>query len=179
MDRLISALRRCHITPQHTHFVEKTPRNVYAFENVLEHFGDNVRLIHLVRDGRDVITSRHPKNPDAFWIPPERWVADVESGLRWLGHPQVHMLSYEHLVLRTEETLSDLCTFLGIGFTGTFLAYPEGASIRSDAAWFGEACGLHGRSIGRWRDARYAPQVQRLLAMPRARELLMRLGYAS
>src|SRR5919106_146832 len=60
---------------------EKTPKNVMHFDELLVHFGGDVRLIHLVRDGRDVVTSIHPRAPDACWVSLERWKNDVEAGL--------------------------------------------------------------------------------------------------
>ncbi|MBD3369244.1 hypothetical protein GF402_02645 [Candidatus Fermentibacteria bacterium] len=61
-------------------FCEKTPRNVRFFGSILKTYERKVRLIHIARDGREVITSRHPKDPNAYWVSKERWVRDVSAG---------------------------------------------------------------------------------------------------
>ena len=56
---------------------EKTPKNVLFFDRILKHFKNRVKLIHMVRDGRDVIFSRHPRNPHEYWVSGKRWIDDV------------------------------------------------------------------------------------------------------
>ncbi|MCD4696794.1 MAG: sulfotransferase, partial [Bacteroidales bacterium] len=74
---------------------EKTPKNVLFFKRINDHFNQKVKLIHIVRDGRDVIISRHPTNPKIYWVNPERWISDVNAGLSMYSHPNVHTLRYE------------------------------------------------------------------------------------
>ena len=45
---------------------EKTPKNVLRFDRILKLFNNKVRLIQIVRDGRDVTLSRHPLNPEKY-----------------------------------------------------------------------------------------------------------------
>lgn len=41
-------------------YCEKSPKNVLYIEKLLEAFRGEEKVIHVVRDGRDVITSEHP-----------------------------------------------------------------------------------------------------------------------
>ena len=77
---------------------EKTPRNIKSFAPLLDHFGSDVRLIHLVRDGRDATTSRHLRRPSEYYYSPETWAEIVADGLRFTDHPQVVLVRYEDLV---------------------------------------------------------------------------------
>src|SRR4029079_19474635 len=56
LDDLRDALA-CEIGPRVRRWMEKTPRNVLYFERILEELWPDARLINVVRDGRDVITS--------------------------------------------------------------------------------------------------------------------------
>ncbi len=156
---------------------EKTPRNVIYFERILRHFGERVRIIHMVRDGRDVVTSKHPRKPYQFWITPHRWVQDVSAGRKVENQPQVLTIRYEDLLLDYEKTVRLICEFIEEEFVSTFLSYPESATVRSGRAWFIPAREIHTLSIGRWKDPRYAQRIDSLLSEPMAMDLLLYYGY--
>ena len=50
--------------------------SVLAFDQILEQHKGNVRIINMVRDGRDVVTERHPMVPEQFAVTPKRWIHD-------------------------------------------------------------------------------------------------------
>ena len=75
------------------------------FGKVLEEFRERVKIIHIVRDGRDVVLSRHPVDTARHWISPSRWVEDVSAGLSFEGHPQVLTIRYEDLVKEYDITI--------------------------------------------------------------------------
>src|SRR5206468_12284503 len=70
----------------HRRWCEKTPRNVFAIRNLIKFFGPDLRFIHIVRDGRDVITSKHPHDPGRFWVEGKEWVWTVTEGLKYRDH---------------------------------------------------------------------------------------------
>ncbi len=156
---------------------EKTPRNVLYFGRILEQFGRRVRMIHIVRDGRDVITSRHPTDPSGFWITPDRWIQDVGAGRRFEGHPRVLTMRYEDLLLDYERTLRRLCDFIEEEFDQAFLSYPDTARVKQSLGWFGSARKISAESIGRWKKPEFADRVERLMSQPEAVELLQHYGY--
>ena len=80
LDRLYRELLWRRIPPSAQRWCEKTPRNVHHIDKILD-FWPNSRFFHIVRDPRDVLTSRHPTRPDEYWVSPERWVRDVRAGL--------------------------------------------------------------------------------------------------
>lgn len=158
---------------------EKTPRNVLYFERILHHFGSRVRILHLVRDGRDVVTSRHPRDPSTFWVSAKRWVQDVSAGRALEGHPQVHTVRYEDLLRDYDATLRRICNFIGEEFVDGFRSYPESSRVKKSVAWSNPASELSTSSVGRWREPEYARRVRALLADPNAVELLKHYGYAA
>ncbi len=120
---------------QKDRWAEKTPRNVRHLAWIAERFPE-ARLVHVIRDGRDVVCSAR-EHPDRHWVngrwvwvhhprPIERyahdWVRDTEHGLRFRGYSRYHELRYEDLVGRPEETLRTLCDFVGVTFNPKLLA---------------------------------------------------------
>ncbi len=175
IEALLSAQER---GPSMRRWCEKSPKNVLFFDRILEYFGSEVRLIHLVRDGRDVITSRHPtRRRDGFWVSPERWINDVKAGLKFEKHPQVLTLRYEDLVLDFMKTVTALLHFLDEAVHEHVLSWHEHATVRRHPAWADEVPRLHARSIGRWRERAYQALVSRFMADKEAVVLLSRLGY--
>ncbi len=157
---------------------EKTPKNVLFFLKILKHFNNNVKIIHIVRDGRDVVLSRHPRAPDAYWVSPERWVKDVSAGLVLKNHPNVHTVKYEDLVLDFEPTINDMCSFLEVETHSHLFNWHEHATMRrSSRVDTAQTQLLMKDSIGKWKKPEYKERVEELLREPRAPEILKELAY--
>jgi hypothetical protein len=152
---------------------EKTPGNVRCFDAITAAIPD-ARLINLVRDGRDVVTSRHSLDPSRYWVAAERWVADVELGLACDAALTVR---YEDLVADYEATVRSILEFVGEDWVESFEDFPASATVRESVAWGGPAAPISASTVGRWRAVKHSDAVRDLLAEPRAAELLERLGY--
>jgi len=158
---------------------EKTPRNVLYYGRILEYYGERVRVINVVRDGRDVILSRHPTNPDKFWVTPERWFTDVTQGKQFDSHPQVLTIRYEDLVNDPDTTLKSVYDFTGESFSDELLKYPQCTKVQQNAAWFGKARPLSNSGVGRWKDPQYEERVASFTSNPKVLELLKHYGYST
>jgi hypothetical protein len=179
LERLARQLEKAKArAPSSCHrWCEKSPKNVLSFGAILEAFGENVRLIHMVRDGRDVVTSIHPGNPGRFWVSKDRWVLDVSVGLAFADHPQVLTVKYEDLTRNYPATISTICDFLDEEVEPSFFAYPDTATIKTSAAWYSPALPMHSHSIERWKAPQYTAVIDDFMRDPRAVQLLQRLGY--
>lgn len=169
----------CGIPPGTRYWCEKTPRNIQVFADLLAAFGKRIRLLQIVRDGRDVICSCHPDEPQRFWVSSERWIEDVTTGLAYLNHPQVMTLRYEDLVSSFKEVMRSVYEFLEINSKGVCFDYPNGATLQRSNAWVGPARPVRDDSVGRWRQASFQNRVQELVSRSDARELLEVHGYAT
>ncbi len=172
-------------------WVEKTPRNAGRFGFVRRHF-PYAKLIHIVRDGRDVVCSlrRTPfakldHAPLESVIAAQRcavqWRASVRAALRLRRDPGYYELRYEDLVRDPETTLKALIDFLGLTWSDNVLvplrrcAEDSGGNVVDDPEAIRAAGEIFVSSIGRWRqDLTYADcKALRLLIGP----LLVELGY--
>lgn len=99
---------------------DKTPDYVLEINRLRVMF-PNSQFIHIIRDGRDVCSSLlrkqwHGTSPSGigrYWA---RYVgAGIEVG-RCLPEGSYLEVKYEQLVLQTEETLNQICQFLGVSF---------------------------------------------------------------
>ncbi len=95
----------------------KNPNRVKPLQRAL---GNRLRVIHLIRDGRDVVTStiKHQNTltePEAT----RKWKALNERAdrvLRYVPQENRRLLRYEDLVDDPRSTLEQLCLFIGVAF---------------------------------------------------------------
>ncbi len=179
MDRLYRALCLGRLSPKATRVCEKTPGNVRYIGNILRYFDDQVKFVHLVRDGRDVLVSRHPTKPEAYWVSPRRWVDDTRGGLAFRDHPSVLTLKYEDLVLHYERSIEKICSFIDEPLVAELLSYDTYTNVRKNRAWFGEAKKIHTSSIGKWKSPQNRERVVEIMRNPEVVGLLDQLGYTT
>jgi len=173
IKRLINAIKDSGF--ENKRWCEKTPKNIKIFGNLLHIFKKHVKLIHVVRDGRDVITSVHPAHPGRYWVPTQRWIEDVEAGLECDEH--IHRVRYEDIVLNTESALRSLCDFIEEPFEKEMLDYVSKTSVLKNIAWEGKALPIHANKIGKWKRPEHAKVVEEFMNNKKAVNLLQTLGY--
>ncbi len=177
IDRLYRWLLT-HRIPRTAHrWCEKTPHNVQYFRQIIAYYSGQVRLIHLVRDGRDVITSRHPYRPERYWVSISRWVDDVGAGVAFMDSPLVLTIRYEDLIGDYERTIERVCEHIGEPCPAQMYDWYANTTLRTSRHWFEPVQRHHAKSIGRWRKPEHAERVRELMAEPRAVALLSRFGY--
>jgi len=184
LSGLYSYILTSKIPTKSTRWCEKTPMNVRYFDKILDYFKKNVKIIHIVRDGRDVMLSRHPSDPESYWVNPDRWVNDVQAGLKFIDHPQVLTIKYEDLILSYEKTLSKICNFINEKFTGELKDWFKnsnlGGSPVQEHAWgksISQNQKLHTKSIGKWKKAKYKERVSKIMKNKEVVKLLKKLDY--
>jgi hypothetical protein len=164
------------IGPGANRFCEKTPKNIRCIEKIDSYLEGKFRFIHIVRDGRDVCVSRHPKSPDKFWVEPERWVRDVELGLEFKNHPKVFTLKYEELIQDFDQIMKRLCEFLDLK-SYSFQNWCEHSNVQQNIALTNQIEPIYSKSMGNWMQEKHSSRVREFLETPHTRELLLQLGY--
>lgn len=177
IDRIYRCLLFHRIPPTARRWCEKSPANIREFKNIHDFFEGNFRFIQIIRDGRDVILSRHPRGVNKYWVEPERWIRDVSIGAGYADHPNMHIIRYEDLINHFEETVSGICNHLNIELTDQLLNWHQHASVRRNHALFSEIGKLSSRSIGKWKSPENRKRVGQLTSLPGSMELLKKYGY--
>ncbi len=168
---------------------EKTPDYV-RYLPLLRRLFPWSRVVHIVRDGRDVALSalqwaRPDKGPGRFALWPEdpvalcalwwRWqVTSGRTGGRGLG-ARYQEVRYEDLVARPRETVESICHFLQLPFAPEMLAYHVGRQrvqpgLSAKKAWLPPTPGLRD-----WRSQMSERDAEVFEAL--AGDLLSSLGY--
>jgi hypothetical protein len=151
-----------------------------------------LKIVHLIRDGRDVCLSAtnwkreaakfasrfptwsaDPVSTAALWW--ESYVQPACEDGRALGAEVYYEVRYESLVVQPEEECAALCAFLGIPYRDAMVRYYEGRvnpdpSLDAKDAWLPPTPGLRD-----WRKQMPARDVERFEAI--AGDLLDYLGY--
>ena len=108
-----------------TMFAEQTPWYGQNIE-LLDELFSGAKFIHMVRDGRDVAISyaRTPWWHNDVDLNLERWekeVNKIENDGTLLLDGRLLTIRYEDLVLAPVETVTNICSFLGVPFEETML----------------------------------------------------------
>lgn len=172
--------------------VEQTPRNIFYAKRLLEIYVDS-RLVELVRDPRAVLYSQRQRWKMRFLgaknVPLREslrvaanyhaitmsrlWVEAVQIGETLAQHSRVKRVRYEDLVSKPEETLNEVCSFLGIDWQPAMLHVPRiSSSTQSNAA--GDL-GITRDSLNLW--CSRLPVGDRIVCEKITKDLAVCLGY--
>lgn len=107
---------------QDLHWGIKSPALIASLQEISDAFPKS-KIIHVVRDGRDVYLSYRKVHHDSqVKFGPKRlipsvlyWIDGLRRVERFKG--QVYELKYEDLLTNPDEALADLCAFVGIQYS--------------------------------------------------------------
>jgi hypothetical protein len=144
-------------------FLSKSPKDILVVGPSLK-VDPQLYVICLIRDPRDVISSKHKKDPDRYWAGLKFWNYYSKELPKLYGHPRFITIRYEHFVSNPDEVqqiITNRIPFLEK--TISFSRYHEEASVSGSSK---EALSgvrpIKPTSIGRWTNhkARIAGQIQ-------------------
>jgi len=158
-------------------WAEKTPRNCFSYEWLQEDQSD-IYFVSMIRDGRDVITSKLPGRDD-YHCSIERYIETLGAVYGFCSKNHL-IVKYEDLVKSPHEIMCRVFDFFGLHFPMTVLAeYPIPSATR-DPAKVNQPKVTHGISqqwVGRWQAPEHTERVDMFMGNPRAVEWLRRSGY--
>jgi hypothetical protein len=109
------------IAAKKAYWLEKTPRHIHKIANIFSWL-PNAKIILIIRDGRDVALSIRKRQGD-LKAGIVRWVEDNKAGKAYWNHPQVHVCTYEDLIVDTKGTLTKIMEFIGESFHPNMMDY--------------------------------------------------------
>lgn len=146
--------------------------------------GLNLRLIDIVRDPRDVLTSRHHSKPDDYYVDYERWLQHHEE-MEWLKErwDKLLQVKFENLLREPDRVQTQISNFLNLEKKASFSNYPEfieKSSLPEDQRkalkGFRE---LNPDKIGRWRETDPEYILEQTRKHPELLDLLREYEYES
>lgn len=118
--------------PTATRWGDKTPGNVSCLMELKRVF-PNMKVIHMIRDGRDVVRSfLKMEGRMGLEEATDRWLTSINQG-RHFGerYPEHYReIYYEELVERTESEIRKVCEFIALDFQEEMLHHYE---VRNDS----------------------------------------------
>lgn len=161
-------------------YCEKTPGNIRHVDQLNELFQGRLRCINIVRDGRDVVTSRHPENPGDYWVPIKRWVRDVKFGLKAQNKGLALTIKYEDLVAEPLRVIRTICEYLDEPFYPAMMEYEKNdtpLTTITKHAWNAVARPINAASVRKWERPEHRARIEEFYNNAEAVSLLHQLGY--
>jgi Sulfotransferase family len=191
-ELIVSLLEPLRAATGKPRIAEKTPNNVFFFHHLHRLFPDSP-FVHVVRDGRDVVSSLLTMDwktvdgkPIAYTrdarLAARYWQEAVNAGRAFArntaGDSRYFEVRYEALLERPEQSLRSLFAFLGERWEPEVLAFHQRQHALADESSADQVTQpLNGASVGRWKAGLNA--ADRAAVKAEAGALLVELGYAS
>jgi hypothetical protein len=142
------------LVEQKSVFVEKTPTNCYCFNEYLNSFPSG-KVIHIVRDGRDVVCSLL-KRGYRYYSAIARWLCDVSAGITCSEDARYIQVKYENLVLNPENEIERICCHIGVQYESDMLRRNVSANRKKPqiGSWASSPINdpISSRSVGKYKD---------------------------
>ena len=192
-DLITSFLEPAWLTSGKPRVAEKTPSNLLAFKALRQLFPESP-LIHVIRDGRDVVASRLERDravptpgmgaAELAASRAQEWVEAMRLRGEILSDSQLASayleIRYESLVQMPQPTLEPVFAFVGEQFDARVLAFHEvERNVAGTEEWSADAVrrSIFTSSIGRWRTALSACELGAVMGV--AAKPLEELGYCA
>jgi hypothetical protein len=134
--KIIGHLFKQKIKKSAKRFCEKTPRNILHINEILKDYNNKVKIIHIIRDGRDVVTSIHPNYPERKnFVTIDNWKERVGNASLFREHPCVITIKYEDLISSFEETIKTVLAFIEEPYHPNLELFHTHTNIKSHSAW--------------------------------------------
>jgi hypothetical protein len=182
---VLDAVYRAHLErhkPEALRWGDKSPLSVLALRDLLPVFPD-LRVIYMLRDGRDVAASFADAFGDDLSRAAMVWLRAIRTAHAFRARRPVQYLEvrYEDLVRQPQETMWLVTAFLGLEFDERMLRHHELdlrlGDVDRTPYMQGVRLAVHQASVGRWRTAFDASQVAELERL--LHPTLAQLGYGA
>jgi hypothetical protein len=144
-------------------FLTKKPRDILVIEPILR-IMRKLYVIYMVRDPRDMIVSKHRREPERYWANLQFWKTYTSYGRRLQSHPRFISVRYEDLVMQPDQIQNYLMKRMPFLIKKTsFNRYHEISQPSKDSLIaLGGVRPASLSSIGNWRKhlSRVAGQIQ-------------------
>lgn len=162
----------------------KASGNVHFLPELEAFFGEDARFLHLVRDGRDVMTSymRAVVGEKTAYHIAKQWAEEQRLCVALQQRVPAHQflsVRYEDILANPEQELRRICTWLGIGYTPAMVDFHESSEAQKTACygqlWTNLKRPVIAENRGKWREGLTEDDV--LVFESVAHDMLEHFGY--
>ena len=176
--KILGHLLKQRIPKSSKRFCEKTPRHVLYIGEILRDYNNNVNIIHIIRDGRDVISSVHPDYPERKnFVTIESWKQRTGNGYKYTNHPKVLTVKYENLISCYKETMQLIMQFIDEPYHKNIDEFFLHTNVKTHSAWKNGVKPLYNHSVRKHENLDKSPDVRAFESDKDSMDLLEMLGY--
>lgn len=166
----------------HALMISKMPidiRILHRLQHFYRHRKAQLKVIIMIRDPRDALTSRHVSHDRPYLQTPTLWRLDHAYVRYHLAHSHVLLVRYEGLVADVEGVQKQIETFIGHPASHPFTTFHQTTQASGfDTRALNGVRPLDDKSIGRWKNPDHIPRLHQILAdVPDFSSILHELGY--
>jgi hypothetical protein len=185
LGREVGAWRAAtYIWRNHPVLISKVPQDIFRLEPVRDFYSlrpANLRIILMVRDPRDVLTSQRKfGGPDGYCVGAERWRKYFQAFLRHRNDPDVLVVRYEDLVCDPISQQQRIEAFTNETAFTPFSDFHSVARPDFDIETLNGVRPVEQSLISRWLQPEHRQRIQSMInAIEELAEALIELGYES
>ncbi len=117
---LLDEYNKANEVKNYRYWIDHTPENIKNAISLYNHF-DNCKFIHIVRDGRAIANSLKKVSwgGNSTMFTSKYWMEHIAYGLaleKFLPNSSFMQTRYEDIILRPNEELHRICSFIGIEY---------------------------------------------------------------
>lgn len=127
----------------------------------LEQHINNWKIIFCIRDGRDVITSRHYLSKNSYWVKPTRWIHTVRRSLKYTNHTNAFFVHYESIVTQPQIAMDNITKWLSLAYDYSWINqfYKRIKPDNNLSKALNSLRPIDQNSIGQWRKPEHQKQI--------------------
>lgn len=172
------ALRYPYLSLGKDFILTKYPMDILDIDNILTVY-KNAWIIFMIRDPRDVIISKHYKEPDRYWVDFKEWNDSITIYERMSEYDNKILIRYEDLINAPNEVQNNIREKLGLeknyNFTDFFTHTTES---HKDVKALSGVRPIDPNNTKKWtKDEHFDRIKQQLLNYPELSDILVKYGY--
>lgn len=159
--------------------VGKYPRRTETLEFFLTQ--EDLGIIYMMRDPRDVLVSRHFMQPQKYWVSPQRWIDTAHMAEEVKDYPQVIVVKFEDLIEVSDEVQLEIARVfdleMSVPFEECHKKFNQTDKVGISA--MNGARSLDTSRIGNWKEdeAKRARVQWAFTRCPEIKELMQKFDY--